>query len=96
MSILTPQEQVGFHREKGFKVLLWSGFMLVFALTYYFWLGPYLRDATGRVNALMYAYYELFGIEVGALVLAGIGVLVSLFSISHFRKASEIKRSAGL
>lgn len=95
MSFLTPQEQVGFYREKGMKVLLWAGFMFAFALAYYIWFGPYLRDATGRVNALLYAFYELFGIEAGACVLGGIGALIALYSVKHFRKSKEIKDSLG-
>jgi hypothetical protein len=95
MSILTPEEQVGFHRQKGMKTLLYAGFFVVFALAYFIWFGPYLRDATGRVNALMYAYYELFGITVGAVVLAGIGVVVAMFSLKHFSNAKRIKDSIG-
>jgi hypothetical protein len=95
MSLLTPHEQVGFHRQKGMKVLYYAAFFVVFAVAYYIWFGPYLRDATGRVNALMYAFYELFGITVGALVLAGIGVVVSLFSLKHFSTAKRIKESIG-
>lgn len=95
MSILTPEEQIGFHKQKGMKTLLYAGFFVLFAAAYFIWFGPYLRDATGRVNALMYAFYELFGITVGALVLAGIGVLIALFSLRHFNRAKKIRESIG-
>lgn len=95
MSILTPEEQVGFYREKGMKTLLWAAFFVAFGIAYFFWFGPWMRDATGRVNALMYAYYELFGITVGALVLGGIGGLIALYSLKHFRKSRQIKESLG-
>lgn len=97
MSILTPEEQVGFYRQKGIKVLLWAGFMFLFAILYFFWFGPWLRDAPGgtSVNALLYAYYELFGIPVGALVLAGLGVIVGAFSYPHFSRSKKIQRSLG-
>ena len=95
MSSLTPEEQVGFYREKGIKVLLSAGFFLLFGIAYYFWFGPHLEHATGRVNALLYSFYELFGIEVGALVFVGIGVLISLFSLRHFMKSNEIRKTLG-
>lgn len=95
MSILTPEEQVGFYRQKGMKVLLYALFFVLFGVAYYIWFGPYLRDATGRVNALMYAFYGLFGITVGALVLMGIGVVIACFSIPHFNRSRKIKESLG-
>lgn len=95
MSLLTPEEQVAFHRQKGMKVLYYATFFVVFGIVYYFWFGPWLRDATGRVNALLYSFYQLFGITVGAFVLAGIGVLISLFSLKHFNKAKEVQKSTG-
>lgn len=95
MSILTPQEQIGFHRQKGWKQLAYGGFFVLIAIAYYFWLGPWIENAPGgtRVNAIFLAFYELFGIEYGTFVFLGAGGLIALFSIKHFREAEKIKRS---
>lgn len=96
-SILTPGEQVGFHREKGYKILLSAGFFFAFAIAYYFWLAPWFRDSPPeRVNAIFYAFYSAFGVTVGALVLCGIGLLICIPAFQQFSKANKIKKENGI
>lgn len=98
MSILTPEEQVGFYRQKGYKTLGTAGLFLAIALAYFFWFGPYFRDveAGTRVNALFYSFYEAFGITAGALIIAGIALAIAAYSLRHFLRAAKIKAENGL
>jgi hypothetical protein len=98
MSILTPEEQIGFYRQKGFKTLGTAGLFLLIAVAYFFWFGPYFRDieAGTRVNALFYSFYEAFGITTGGLIIAGISLAIAAYSLRHFSRAAKIKAENSL